>query len=119
MAVTTPVKNAEIAFHVFTKKSAIDWKKAQMLSHIPTKKSLIAVHTSSLEVPNQPRNTSATPLRVFSILMNVFTTKSHIPVKMPFIPFQHCSQSPVNRPMNTSRTLKIVSVTKVKIFDIF
>ena len=108
-----------MAFHVFTKKSAIDWKKEHILSQIPTKKSLIAVHTSSHEVPNQPRNTSAVPLSISKILLNVFTKKSHIPTKMPFIPFQHCSQLPVNRPINTSRRLKIVSVTRVKIFEIF
>ena len=28
--VTMPVKKEDIAFHVFTKKSAIDWKKAQI-----------------------------------------------------------------------------------------
>ena len=107
-----------IAFQVFTKKSAMDWKKEQMLSHMPMKKSLIAVQTSSHEVPNQPRNTSNTPVSVFRILLNWLITKSQIPVKMPLIPFQHCSQFPENKPINTSSTLRMVSVTKVKISEI-
>ena len=115
MAVTMPVKKEDIAFHVLTKKSAIDWKNEHILSHIPIKKSLIAVQTSYHEVPNQPRNTSAVPLSISRILLNVSTKKSHIPTKMLFTPFQHCSQSPVNRPINTSRRLKIVAVTRVKI----
>ena len=87
--VTMLVKKEEIAFQVFTKKSAMDWKKEQMLSHMPIKKSLIAVQTSSHEVPNQPRNTSNTPVSVFRILLSEFTMKSHMPVKRSFMPFQH------------------------------
>ena len=65
--VTMPVKKEDIAFHVLTKKSAIDWKNEHMLSQIPTKKSLIAVQTSFHEVPNQPRNTSAVPLSIYPL----------------------------------------------------
>ena len=45
---------------MFVKKSATDWNAEQMLSQMPTKKSLMLVQTSFHEVPNQPRNTSAT-----------------------------------------------------------
>ena len=86
------VQTVEITVHVVLKMVA--------------KKSLIGVHTSFQEVPNQPRNTSATHLSVFRILMNWLTTKSQMPVKMPLIPFQHCSQFPENKPINTSSTLR-------------
>ena len=62
----------EIVVQVFTKKSRIPVmipvKNADMLFQMFTKKSFTDVQTSFHDVPNQPRITSAMPFSVFRIL---------------------------------------------------
>lgn len=82
-----PTKKSRIPVQTVVKKVLIDVKipvkKAEILFQMFIKKSLIAVQTSFQEVPNQPKNTSAMPFRVFVILVNQLFIKSQMPVKIP------------------------------------
>ena len=75
------------------------------------KKVEMPVHTSFQEVPNHPRNTSATSFSISRTVENTLVMPFQIPEKISVMPFHICDQFPVNSPMKTSSIPTITSST--------
>jgi len=92
----------QMVFQVF-------WKKVTMPFHRFWKKVDTEVHTSFQLVPNQPRTTSATPLRVLRMFWNQATSPVQSVTKIPFMASQAPDQSPWKTAIKTSTIPRITS----------